>query len=289
LHRGLLDDSGITDERAIYYRDTGLLTAHRGEPMPRHRRVDEGRRLRVSGPRMISNGQIGMLGFFAGPGLHILDGNALTDAFIASLPTHPGWRVGHFGRYLPTGYEESMRSGDNLIADPQLRTLYKLLGRVTRGRLFDSQRLLAIWNLHFGPGRHLADRYFAIHSRLQRVSLAEVSVPVDAGSDAGGRSFSDYGIEVDLGSLRHPLTIEASLESHLSYKMQCLKEGVFLAERPVPAYTRDHTLSFDAATATVGCDRLRFFPVSDNEGELFYVRIASEVEPVRAPEAGANP
>jgi hypothetical protein len=48
-----------------------------------------------------TNGQIGMLGFFAGPGLHTLDGNGLTGAFIASLPTAPGWRVGHFGRYFP--------------------------------------------------------------------------------------------------------------------------------------------------------------------------------------------
>jgi arabinofuranosyltransferase len=277
-HRTLLDDTGITDERAIYYRSTGLLTARRGEAMPRYPRVDQGLRLRATGQEAFAHGQIGMLGFFAGPGVHIYEGNGLADAFIARLPSRADWRIGHFARSFPPGYEATARSGRNHLEDPRLFALYKRLARVTRGNLLDTERLLEIWDLNFGPGRHLADDYFQIHSRMQRVRLAAVAEPIDEVDWAArARPFSDYGIEVDLRSLRHPKTIEVSLDPLDTYRMQCVKGDVVLAEMPVPAGTRNRVLVLDQDSAHAGCDRLRFFPVSGDGGSLGHVRIAAEI------------
>jgi arabinofuranosyltransferase len=284
--RTLLDERGITDERAIYYRYTGLLTARRGEPMPNHHQAALGRRLRAEGRRLIEHGQIGILGFHAGPGLHILESNALTDAFLARLPARPGWRIGHFGRRIPAGYEGTLRTGANRLTDPSLRALYRKVALVTRGPLFDRERLAAVWDLNFGPGRHVVDEYFVAHAGVQRAPLASFSVPFEDGDDPlqGTRRLSDWGLEVELGRLRHPLTIELSLDQNDAYKLVCVKQGVSLAERDIPPRVLPEAglslrrASFDRKTARFGCDVLRVVPtLGDQDYRLGHVAILDEL------------
>jgi hypothetical protein len=167
-----------------------------------------------------------------------------------------------------------------LILDRQLSILYKRIKRVTRGDLLDRQRLLDIWYLNFGPGRHLADEYFAVNSRMQRVSLAAITAPIDdAEWDFRARPFSGYGIEVDLGALRHPTAVQAGLERYDSYKMQCMKTGLVVAQIAIPSGPRDQTVMLPPATARIGCDRLRVFPGSNEQRSLGYLQIAAEYDP----------
>lgn len=80
----------------------------------------------VARPVKVLCGGIGGFGLDGGPGLHIIDTCALVDAFLADLPWHmpPSgyWRIGHWARELPAGYEDAVRFADPAyVQDPVLR------------------------------------------------------------------------------------------------------------------------------------------------------------------------
>jgi arabinofuranosyltransferase len=83
---------------------------------------------------------VGLFGYYAGPGVYVIDRNALTDPFLARLPPKPGWRVGHYERAVPAEYEASRRADRNLIADPDLRLLYDDIERLTRADIWSRER-----------------------------------------------------------------------------------------------------------------------------------------------------
>jgi arabinofuranosyltransferase len=150
------EEWGIVDERAIYFQSTGLLNAGPPRSMPRHPWADEGRRARAVGDPVVSRMGIGFFGFCAGPGVHVVDGHALTDPLLARLPanTRKGWHIGHFYRMVPDGYLETLRTGRNQIADPDLAAYYDRLALVIRGPLADRERLRSLWLLGTGGYDH---------------------------------------------------------------------------------------------------------------------------------------
>jgi len=282
--RNLLDGRGITDERAIYYRYTGLMSGQRGDTMPNHHRAAQGRQLRAEGQTFFTHGQIGILGFFAGPGVHILDQNALTDAFLARLPAAPGWRIGHFARQLPEGYEASLRKHVNRIADEELRRLYQRVSLVVSGPIFDAARWGAIWDMNFGAGRRLAEGYFRIQSRAQKATIAEFATPRADGTDwLAGRRFGQLGLQIDLAGLHYPENVELSLDGNDAYKLSCVKLGVLVAAVDVPARPLPEgglsirTVRFGGNVPRWGCDELWIAPVTgDLNFSLGHLRILSE-------------
>lgn len=68
-------------------------------------------------------GLLGTIGVVSGPRVHLVDGCALTDAFLAEFesPYNPEWLAGHAGREVPKGYLEAIRTGDpTKLEDPKL-------------------------------------------------------------------------------------------------------------------------------------------------------------------------
>jgi arabinofuranosyltransferase len=141
--------SGIADERAFYYRYTGLLRWSRQQPLPYNAEVLRGRELRAS-PEVLAYANVGFVGYFAGPASHIVDTWALTDPLLARLPAKPGWRVGHYERAVPDGYLESIRTGRNAIADPAVAMLYERIKTITAGPLWSRRRWRAILSMNAG-------------------------------------------------------------------------------------------------------------------------------------------
>ena len=146
------DPARITDERAFYYHETGLLRAGREVTMPNHPSAQEGRIARDKGPAVVVRGGVGFFGYYAGPRIHVVEPWAVTDPLLARLPIPAGafWRIGHFRRGIPPGYEETLRDGTNRIADPTVARLFDALEVVTRGPLFTGRRLIEIWKLNTG-------------------------------------------------------------------------------------------------------------------------------------------
>ena len=153
----LIDGHGICDERGYYYHATGLLLAPGRDPWPDHSYVRQGRAARQRGEPVVVARCVGMFGYCAGPAVHIVDELALADPLLARLKPIPGrrWRPGHYHRQIPEGYVETLRSGQNVIADPALAAYYEKLRLVTRGRVWDGKRLLEVAKLNLGMYGHL--------------------------------------------------------------------------------------------------------------------------------------
>jgi len=134
---------GVMDERRYYSEATGLLKSlSRGLPRPNYEWSVDGVRLRASGERVVVRSNIGMLGYFAGPGVHVIDNLGLGDPLLARIPggtlTSP---MGHFPRAIPDGYVETIASGRNRLVDRDLAAYYDRLHEIISGPLWSRHRL----------------------------------------------------------------------------------------------------------------------------------------------------
>ena len=149
--------AGIADERGHYFPTTGALHRLDGD-FDEHVWVLDGRRDRALAETRDSQGYrlIQTIGFYTyevGPQVYVLDPYALASPFLARLPVNPtgyegGWRIGHFYRDWPDGFEASIASGKNQLVDPALRRLYDDVQLVITGSLFSRARWAAIWRLN---------------------------------------------------------------------------------------------------------------------------------------------
>jgi arabinofuranosyltransferase len=155
---GLFDENGVADERAFYYRRTGLLKAGRAVRMPD---VAPGY---LNPPYneygMIVQHNVGMMGFFGTRrDVYILDDYALSDPLLARLPVTGAWRIGHFKREIPPGYIETLGTGTNRIVDEGLAAYYDSIQTITRSPLFSVARLREVVLMNLGLRDHLLDSY----------------------------------------------------------------------------------------------------------------------------------
>ncbi|HUU27956.1 MAG TPA: glycosyltransferase family 39 protein [archaeon] len=152
---------GIANERAFYYQTTGLLKAKSGIQMPTGAMADKGRELRKKGERFTILKAIGMVSYFGGPRLHVLDMLALTDPLLARLHVQDKekWRIGHFERRIPDGYIKTLDTGENFITDKDLAAYYDKLKLVTRGELFSPDRLNELVKFIIGENKRLIERF----------------------------------------------------------------------------------------------------------------------------------
>jgi arabinofuranosyltransferase len=139
---------GVADEQAFWYRDSGLLTASKKRKLPTGEQRKAGEK--SSPDKALEVGPAGYRGFFAPPGVFLLDHNAIVDAFLARLPARrKNWRPGHFRRRIPEGYPETLVSGHIHLKDKKYIALYQDVQLVIRGPLLSSERFAAISRLHF--------------------------------------------------------------------------------------------------------------------------------------------
>jgi arabinofuranosyltransferase len=146
---GYADESippnGIADERGFMYPMRGLITTTRDfSAQPQWRPGTKS--------LFVQCVQLGMKSLYAGPDAHFIDSCALTDPLLARLPAkgESGWRIGHFERYIPSGYAESVMKGENLLADSATRDYWEVIRKATRGPLLSFERLIAIVRLNLG-------------------------------------------------------------------------------------------------------------------------------------------
>lgn len=176
---GKVDAHGIGDERRLYYAYTGWIPSLGEERWPDHFFRDEGEAAH-DGPSVHVAGTVGMLGFYAGPEIHVVDWHGLPDPLLARLPaivTGPfvddqptNWRPGHGWRPIPEGYLDSLREDENRIEDPDLARYYEVIRRVTRGELWDLERLKLALELNLGRYDAWRDAWVAAHpEKLERM------------------------------------------------------------------------------------------------------------------------
>jgi arabinofuranosyltransferase len=151
--------SQIADERRVYYPTTALLTARRGVSMPSHRWLKLGEEERKRGRHVVVTYAAGFIGYAAGPEVHVLDRWALGDALLARLPSEVPWRIGHFERHIPIGYEETIATGQNVLRDQGVAAYYDKLRIVIEGPIWRRERFRTIWKMNVGEYDHLIASY----------------------------------------------------------------------------------------------------------------------------------
>jgi len=171
---------GINDERRFYYEFAGLLKARPGKMLPEHMWSRDGSELREKGVRVAVRANIGLVGYFAGPGVHIVDPYALSDPLLARIPGGlPDPDMGHHRRVVPVGYLETLETGVNQLGDPDLAVYYDSLRTVIAGPLWSARRLTTL--VSFLTGRY--DDYLSRY--VSRATLAHDIAHVAVGDRFG--------------------------------------------------------------------------------------------------------
>lgn len=164
------DSITIMDERKFYYNGSNLVDTFKGKKMPTFHWVVDGKEMKKSEHKFFSTFSIGFQGYYAGPEIYILDKLALSDPLLSRLPSKKEWRIGHFPRAIPEGYPESIITNSNKIVDEDLQLYYEKLRKVTRGDLFDFERLIDIINFNLGKYDYLIERYISKNYSLTQVN-----------------------------------------------------------------------------------------------------------------------
>jgi arabinofuranosyltransferase len=151
---------GVMDERRYYYEATGLLKTFHANPRPHYEWAIEGLRLRDGGGHVVVHINIGMLGYFGGPRVHVIDILGLGDPLLARIPGGvPDSPIGHFPRALPVGYVDTIETGNNHLRDPDLAAYYDRLHLVNAGPLWSGARLATLVKMLAGRYDDLLERY----------------------------------------------------------------------------------------------------------------------------------
>ena len=163
LHRGWMvkdvhphAESRFMSQHAWMYPYTGWLASTRRADFSNMPWGEQGLKARAEKHEVVAKCAVGLYGFNAGPGVHIVDPLAIGDGFLSRLPSKKPSYPGHFERAFPEGYLDTVTSATNQLRDPSLRVLYEKIRLIETGRWFDPTRLQAIWALNTGEDKKLA-------------------------------------------------------------------------------------------------------------------------------------
>ena len=93
--------------------------------------------------------------------IYLNDLYALGDPFLSKLPAvrEDNWRIGHMWREAPVGYAETVLYGEDVIENDSIREYYEIIKLITRGPIWDKDRLNAVIGINTGRYDHLIEEY----------------------------------------------------------------------------------------------------------------------------------
>ncbi len=159
--------SPISDERGNYFKYTSLFNntlsyLQTGELCIRDAWNEEG----IDDLRAHENtgGLLRMvpgISIYYNSDLYLNDLYALGDPFLSKLPAvrEANWRIGHMWRESPGGYGETVMYNTNMLTDENLAEYYDIIRLITRGDLFDQERMKAIIKINSGDYDYLIEQY----------------------------------------------------------------------------------------------------------------------------------
>jgi arabinofuranosyltransferase len=178
--RDNISRNGIADERRVYAPALSLAAIHDGGPIQRVSWVRAAQGLGATGPSVMEAIAVGVVGYYGGPNVHVLDVNALGDPLLSRLPARLESRTGHFERRIPEGYEDSLQSGNLLIEDPDLKEFCEVVWSVTRGPVWSASRIAESNRLLNGGFDELLDNYLSRSGEWLREPGAPALPPPNA-------------------------------------------------------------------------------------------------------------
>lgn len=178
--RDNISRNGIADERKVYAPALSLAAVHDGGPIQRVSWVRAAQELGAAGPSVMRAIAVGVVGYYGGPNVHVLDVNALGDPLLSRLPARLESRTGHFERRIPVGYEESLKKRRLLVEDPDLSEYCRIVWSVTRGPVWSASRISESNRLINGGFDELLDGYLSRSGEWLREPGVPALPPPDA-------------------------------------------------------------------------------------------------------------
>jgi arabinofuranosyltransferase len=145
----------VDDERG-YRHETSLLKLNKDRGLQNLGGwVADGIAARNKGTKVTVYKNIGYYGFYAGPGVHIIDPYGIGDALMSRMPFTEAmgyWSSGHFYRKVPDGYPEAAVD-EGTIKDPAVAAKWERIKLISRGPIFGADRLREVvrFNLSRDP------------------------------------------------------------------------------------------------------------------------------------------
>lgn len=273
-----IDFRGIADERKYYYAVTGLLHTAQHRAMPATPLADLGMALRAMGEQSSQTlcyptKVAGIIGYYSGPRVHLIDPVALSDAFLVRMPgiVTRGFRPGHVDHRVPAEYAASIQSGRNLIRDRMAARLYDAVACITRDPLFSARRLREIVKINTGAYDDLIRRIGAECGDGQtRLYGADLTDPIPEGTPWNGTGVLHLdagGVTLLYDSPQRAARLEATLLQHARFGLEFRLGGqsvatAELATAPGEAGTlKAATLAVPASARAGGFDSIALRPL----------------------------
>ncbi|AXR63326.1 hypothetical protein [Leptospira mayottensis] len=154
-------EKGIVDERASYQDNTSLKHWFEGITPDTHPWAQYAKRIALYNPKTNLNTSefqrvqittnVGLPGFYGGPGIHWIDLLGITDPFLARLPGK-GF-PGHYIRLLPQGYKEYIEETVVSLSNPELDRFYYEIRLLSEEDIWTKERWKVIVDFtFFGAG-----------------------------------------------------------------------------------------------------------------------------------------
>lgn len=278
---GSLHHDGVADERDYYRSSATLMNWTRTLPVPRHGYVEEGYRFKAKKKTVETYGCVGYIGFYSGPGVHIVDNYALAEPLLARLPAKfdPFWRTGHYMRVVPEGYVESLKTGTCKMADPNLCKYYEKLHEVVSGDLWSWQRLVTVAELNFGAYDAWLDYDRYRYPGRVEVEWSELTAHVEesqAWNAPGMRVFKESGVLVRLPRVTSVRGLQLMLDGNDDYVIELRRGKAIVATTLVESLhlvgARERTIELPEAES--GFDQVFVRPQNgDTAYSLGYLRL----------------
>ncbi len=271
-----LNPHGITDEWAQYSPDTALRNNLDVDAPNQHRWARFGRQLRTDTTRVFVAGGAGMIGYYAGPQVTVVDQDALGDPLLSRLPTvdRQDWRIGHFRRIVPLGYIQSLSNGKNELLDSNLAQYYDHLCVLTKGDVFSWSRFKEIARFNLKAYDYLVQRYVAApRIEVPYSEIRERKLPGTPWGRYGNTVLEQNGMTVVMDSIVHCHTVELTIDDDDRYKLVFARAGQDVDSVTIDAAPRPDgglrlcVVGVPLDLATGGYDRIRIYPVS-GDGRL---------------------
>lgn len=163
-------NSPISDERAGYFKWTSLFNnavsyITTGDMCIRDAWNEDGlNNYRSMNIKSVVDANIPGIMKYYNDDMYLNDFYALGDPFLSKLPAviEPNWRIGHMHREAPKGYQDTIFYDlENEIENKSIAEYYDVIRLITRGNLFDKNRLQAIIDINLGKYDYLVDEYKA--------------------------------------------------------------------------------------------------------------------------------
>ncbi len=149
---------GVINERGFYFFATALRYNLFNKTISTFYWYQDGLDLKLTNTNFAQRGSIGIVGYYAGPKVKILDSLALSDPLLVRMPirdNNQDWRIGHIYRTIPNGYVETIETGINVIEDKNIKKYYDKLKIITQDKLFTKKRFKTIINMNLGKYDYL--------------------------------------------------------------------------------------------------------------------------------------